>query len=1002
MPDPILNEKQLEEDIETYLTEHGGYDHGDPKQFDRNLALDTKTLLTFIQTTQPKTWEKYTTIYGDKSETQFIRRVTEEITRNGLLKTLRTEIADRGLRFKLIYWKPETTINNETSILYDQNILHCTRQLRYSPSSENSIDIVLLINGIPIISLELKNQFTGQNVTNAISQYQFDRSGRDPIFAFKNRVLVHFAVDLYEVWMTTRLAGTRTRFLPFNQGSNGPGVTGGKGNPASQNGDYPSSYLWKEILIKDTLIELLHKYLHIAKDEKTGKETLIFPRYHQLDVVTKLLRDVRQNGSGKNYLIQHSAGSGKSNSIAWLAHRLMGLHDNTNTKIFQSVIVVTDRKILDSQLQDTIYQFDHVPGVVRKIDKNSSQLKEAINAGIPIIITTLQKFPIIYEEIDSRNRNFAVIVDEAHSSQTGESAKKLKKALAATENLEEYARLENAEEEQRPDEEDKLNTELLTHGQHKNLSFFAFTATPKHTTLQIFGQKQPDQSYLPFHIYSMRQAIEEGFILDVLKNYTTYQMYYKIIKNIPDDPELETTAGQRAVKKYESLHPHNLAQKTAIIVEHFRNQTRHQIGGKAKAMLVTSSRLHAVRYLFEFRRYIKDQKYDDIDVLVAFSGEIPLDGDTWTEEKINKTKDGETIKEKQLQKEFHDNFNFLIVAEKYQTGFDEPYLHTMFVDKKLSGIKAVQTLSRLNRTMEGKEETFVLDFVNTADEIQKSFQTYYETTRLEEETDPNVLYDLKSDLDAYQIIQYQEVEAFAAKYFSAQNRPEKELLGKLSALLKPALDRYAAKPEEERDLFKSILVRYIRIYGFITQIYRMYDKDLEKFYLFVKYLSKVLPKGKQIIVEIDDKILMEYYRLEKTYSGSLVLEPGMEGTLKPVTGFTGKQEELKDTLTEIIRKINEKYGTEFTNQDAVASQLRDTMIDDPHLEFFAQNNSEDMFATKFDKDFDEKLVNLYLLNDQFMGLLMHDEEAKKLLRDELRHEIYRYFRKTEKAGALLG
>jgi type I restriction enzyme R subunit len=1000
MPDPILNEKQLEEDIETYLTEHGGYKRGDPKQFDRNLALDTKTLLTFIQTTQPKTWEKYTTIYGEKSQTQFIRRVTEEITRNGLLKTLRTEIADRGLKFKLIYWKPETTINSETSLHYEQNILHCTRQLHYSPSSENSIDIVLFINGIPIISLELKNQFTGQNVTNAISQYQFDRSGRDPVFAFKNRVLVHFAVDLYEVWMTTRLAGTRSRFLPFNQGSNGPGVTGGKGNPASQNGDYPSSYLWKEILIKDTLIELLHKYLHIAKDEKTGKETLIFPRYHQLDVVTKLLRDVRQNGSGKNYLIQHSAGSGKSNSIAWLAHRLMGLHDNTNTKIFQSVIVVTDRKVLDSQLQDTIYQFDHVPGVVRKIDKNSSQLKEAINAGIPIIITTLQKFPVIYEEIDSRNRNFAVIVDEAHSSQTGESAKKLKKALAATEDPEEYARLENAEEEQRPDAEDKLNTELLTHGQHKNLSFFAFTATPKHTTLQVFGEKQPDQSYLPFHIYSMRQAIEEGFILDVLKNYTTYQMYYKIIKNIPDDPELETTAGQRAVKKYESLHPHNLAQKTAIIVEHFRNQTRHQIGGKAKAMLVTSSRLHAVRYLFEFRRYIKDQKYDDIDVLVAFSGEIPLDGDTWTEEKINKTKDGETIKEKQLPKEFHDNFNFLIVAEKYQTGFDEPYLHTMFVDKKLSGIKAVQTLSRLNRTMEGKEETFVLDFVNTADEIQKSFQTYYETTRLEEETDPNVLYDLKSDLEAYQIIQYQEVEAFAAKYFSAQNRPEKELLGKLSALLKPALDRYAAKPEEERDLFKSILARYIRIYGFITQIYRMYDKDLEKFYLFVKYLSKVLPKGKQIIVEIDDKILMEYYRLEKTYSGSLVLEPGIEGTLKPVTGFTGKQEELKDTLTEIIRKINEKYGTEFTNQDAVASQLRDTMIDDPHLEFFAQNNSEDMFATKFDKDFDEKLVNLYLLNDQFMGLLMHDEEAKKLLRDELRHEIYRYFRKAGEAGVL--
>ncbi|MPL77661.1 hypothetical protein SDC9_23518 [bioreactor metagenome] len=1000
MPDPILNEKQLEEDIQTYLTEHGGYQRGDPGQFDRTLALDKQTLLTFIQTTQPKTWEKYTAIYGDKSETQFIRRVTDEISRHGLLKILRTEIADRGLRFKLIYWKPETAINSETSRLYQQNILHCTRQLHYSPSSENSIDIVLLVNGIPVISLELKNQFTGQNVTNAISQYKFDRSGRDPIFQFKTRILVHFAVDLYEVWMTTCLEGTRTRFLPFNQGSNGPGVTGGKGNPASPDGSYASSYLWKDILQKDTLLELLHKYLHIAKNDKTGKETLIFPRYHQLDAVTKLLEDVRQNGSGKNYLIQHSAGSGKSNSIAWLAHRLMGLHDQTDTKIFHSVIVVTDRKVLDSQLQDTIYQFDHVPGVVKKIDKNSAQLKEALNAGIPIIITTLQKFPVIYDEIDSKNRNFAVIVDEAHSSQTGESAKKLKKALAAAEDLEEYAQLENAEEDRREDPEDKLVAELSKHGHHKNLSFFAFTATPKHTTLQVFGQKQPDQSCLPFHIYSMRQAIEEGFILDVLKNYTTYRMYYKIIKNIPDDPELETTAGIHAVKKYESLHPHNLAQKTAIIIEHFRNQTRHQIGGKAKAMLVTSSRLHAVRYLFEFRRYIKDQKYDDIDVLVAFSGEIPLDEETWTEEKINKTKDGQTIREKQLPKEFHDNFNFLIVAEKYQTGFDEPCLQTMFVDKKLSGIKAVQTLSRLNRTMEGKEETFVLDFVNAAEDIQTSFQTYYETTRLEEETDPNVLYDLKSDLDAYQIYTDPEVSAFADKYFAAADKPEKELLGKLSALLRPAQERYAAKSEEERDLFKSLLAKYIRIYSFITQICRMYDKDLEKFYRFAKYLGKVLPKGKQIVVEIDDKILMEYYRLEKTYSGSLVLEPGTEVTLKPVSGFTGKKEELKDTLTEIIKKINEKYGTEFSNMDLVGNQLMGGFLKDSSLEYFAQNNSEEMFATKFDKDFETKLVNLYLENDQLMGILMHDEGVKKVLRDNMRHMVYKMFRIPDKADAL--
>ena len=998
MPDPILTEKQLEEDIETYLLDHGGYKRGDPKQFDRRLALDTQTLLSFIQTSQPKEWQRYTTIYGSQSETKFIQRVTEEINKYGLLKILRGEIKDRGCRFNLVYWRPETTINKETTLQYQQNILHCTRQLHYSPSNENSIDIVLFINGIPIVSLELKNQFTGQNVTNAISQYKFDRSGRDPIFTFKTRVLVHFAVDLYEVWMTTRLAGTRTYFLPFNQGSNGPGHTGGKGNPSSADGSYASSYLWKDILTKDNLLELLHKYLHLAKDEKTSKETLIFPRYHQLDVVTKLLKNVKETGAGKDYLIMHSAGSGKSNSIAWLTHRLMGLHDETNTKIFRSVIIVTDRKILDSQLQNTIYQFDHVDGVIAKIDKNSAQLQEAVNEGRPIIITTLQKFPVIYKDINNKNQNYAIIVDEAHSSQTGTSAKKLKTALAATDLLEEYAKYENEQEQLTPDPEDELNKELKSHGHHKNLSFFAFTATPKRSTLEIFGEKQQDGTFAPFHIYSMRQAIEEGFILDVLKNYTTYKMYYKIVKSISDDPELDKSAGQRAITQYQSLHPHNLSQKAAIIIEHFRNQTQPKIGGKAKAMLVTASRLHAVRYLFEFRRYIKQQGYTNIDVLAAFSGEINDEGEVWTEEKINKTKDGQTIKEKQLPKEFHDNFNFLIVAEKYQTGFDEPYLHTMFVDKKLTGIKAVQTLSRLNRTMEGKEDTFVLDFVNTADDMQESFQTYYETTLLEEETDPNILYGLKTTLDEYRIYTPQEVESFGTAYFQPSNNQEKELLGKLSGYLRPALDRYAEKPEDQRDEFKSILARFIRVYSFITQICRMYDKELEMFYRYAKYLQKVLPKGKQITVDIDDKVILEYYRIEQTYGGSVVLEPKGGETLSPMTGGTSSKDDEKETLTQIIQKINDKFGMEFTNQDMVANQLKENMIEDRYLENFAKDNTEDMFATLFNKEFDKKLLDLSMMNESFMDLLMHNEEAKGFLRDNLRGQIYRHFRSSEKAG----
>jgi len=529
-------------------------------------------------------------------------------------------------------------------------------------------------------------------------------------------------VDLYEVYMTTRLNGANTYFLPFNQGSNGSGNVGGKGNPLNYGG-YQTAYLWEKVLCKDRLMEILHKYMHLQKEEKKYKdgnkyveETLIFPRYHQLDVVTKLLTDVKENGSGKNYLIQHSAGSGKSNSIAWLAHRLAGLHNDKDEKIFQSIIVVTDRKVLDSQLQDTIYQFDHVLGVVECIDekKHAVDLRDAINAGKRIIITTLQKFPIIYNEIQTNGSNFAIIVDEAHSSQTGEAARKLKKALGNTEEaLEEYRRMESEAEENAPDFEDQLVQELLSHGKLSNLSFFAFTATPKEKTLQMFGEKQDDGTYRAFHIYSMRQAIEEHFILDVLKNYTTYQMYYKIAKKVADDPSIDVSKATKEIAKYESLHPHNLAQKTAIMVEHFRSITKNKIGGRAKAMVVTSSRLHAVRYLFEFRRYIKAQGYDDLDVLVAFSGTVNDNGEDFTEEKINKDKNGETIRESQLKEQFHtDDFNILIVAEKYQTGFDEPLLHTMFVDKKLSSVLlSIKIVQKRRRNLIRQVSTMILNFM---------------------------------------------------------------------------------------------------------------------------------------------------------------------------------------------------------------------------------------------------------------------------------------------------
>ena len=993
MPDLILTEKQFESDIEYSLLTYGGYEKGDPKMFDRALALDVQTLIGFVKDTQPKSWEKYETIYGTSCEKAFVERFCKEVRSLGLLSVLRHGFKDRGITFRVAYWKPETTINETAKAQYERNVLHCTRQLHYSVANENSIDIVLFLNGIPVVSMELKNQFTGQDTDNAIRQYRFDRASKDTIFEFKNRVLVHFAVDLYNVFMTTRLQGANTYFLPFNQGSNGAGNVGGKGNPQNPDG-YQTAYLWENVLARDSLLEILHKYMHLQveiREDKNGNktkvETMIFPRYHQLDVVTKLLADVKASGAGHNYLIQHSAGSGKSNSIAWLAHRLSGLHNDLDEKIFRSVVVVTDRKVLDSQLQDTIYQFDHVDGVVQKIDKNAAQLKDAIDAGAPIIITTLQKFPVIYREVMGQKKNFAIIVDEAHSSQTGEAARKLKKALADTSvALEEYARLEGEAEAETPDDEDRLLNELAAQGQHDNLSFFAFTATPKDKTLQMFGSLNEEGKYVPYHVYSMRQAIEEGFILDVLKYYVTYKNYYKIIKTIADDPQIETSSGVRAIKKYESLHPHNIAQKTAIMIEHFREVTSKQIGGRGKAMVVTASRLHAVRYLNEFKRYIKAHGYDDLDVLVAFSGEVNDDGESYTEEKMN------GIKESQLKAAFHsDDFHMLIVAEKYQTGFDEPLLHTMFVDKKLSGVKAVQTLSRLNRMTRGKDSTFVLDFVNTAEEIQKAFEPYYEVTVLDRATDPNVLYDLKNTLDRYRFYTQTEIDAFADLYFSNDEQDAKTL-GKLSSILIPAHDRYLAANDEDSDTFRTTLARFNRIYGFISQVCRMFDRDMHKFSVYAKMLYKVLPKEKGPFITLDDKILMEYYRLEKEFDGSISLE-GSQGGLGGIKGEAGARVKKSNSLAEIIAAINEKFGTEFTEMDKVLEQLQADFLADEKLVSFAKNNDETMFGLKFEQEFERFAAQRYEQNDAFFVRVFSDSGFMKTVMEMLKPLIYRKMRK---------
>ena len=660
-------------------------------------------------------------------------------------------------------------------------------------------------------------------------------------------------------------------------------------------------------------MDIIQKFLNLQE----GK-TLVFPRYHQLDVVRKLLADVKKNGLGRNYLIQHSAGSGKSNSIAWTAYRLASLFNADNKPVFSSVIVVTDRTVLDAQLQETISGFDHTLGAVETIgeDKNSKDLRNAINNGVRIIVTTLQKFPVIYQEVDEvAGRNFAVIVDEAHSSQTGNSALKLKAALANTEDaLWEYAEIEGKNEEEL-DPDDKLMKEMLVHGKHKNLSFFAFTATPKDKTLELFGTEYEDGSFHPFHIHSMRQAIEEGFILNVIQNYMTYDTCFKIAKTTEDNPDVPASRAAKVIRRYQELHPYNISQKSQIIVETFRETTRHKIGGRAKMMVVTSSRLAAVRYFHEVKRYIEEQKYNDVQILIAFSGAVQ-DGDTeYTEPKLNVRADGSHIAETQTKAEFHDNFNVLIVAEKYQTGFDEPLLHTMIVDKKLKGVKAVQTLSRLNRTCAGKNDTFILDFVNKKEDILEAFQPFYQETTLSQEVNADLIYQTQKELRGFAIYSDTDVKAFAKEYFNT-GKQDARAMGRMTSILKPVGDRYNKKSTEERYQFRRQVRNLIKWYGYISQILRMFDKDLHKEYVFCSYLLNLLPPEAVSMIDLEGKLKLEYYKLQKTFEGSIELQE-TKGVYEPAKHKGAMGGDSKEPLDEIIEKINEKFKGAFTDGDRV-------------------------------------------------------------------------------------
>ncbi|MDU7138353.1 type I restriction endonuclease subunit R [Streptococcus mitis] len=1005
------NEKRFEQDIETWLTSPtGGWTKTtfQESHYDATKGLDIETLIQFVKETQEKKWARYEKVVGADPVESFYKRFEQEVSQHGILHVLRKGIKDRGVHFKIVQLRPSSTLNEDITKDYQANKTQVIRQFAYSPHNRNTIDMVLSINGIPLIAIELKNQLKGQSVEHAKKQFMFDRDPKETVFQFNHRILVYFAVDLNQAWMTTKLSGKKTFFLPFNQGSNGAGNVGGAGNPENSTG-YQTAYLWENVLQKDALMDILQRFINLeVKHEKDAsgktveKQTLIFPRYHQLDVVRKLVADTKQKGSGQHYLIQHSAGSGKSNSIAWLSYHLQKLHDDDNQPIFNSIIIVTDRTVLDRQLQETITSFDATTGLVETIgdNKSSKDLLKAINDGKQIIITTLQKFPVIYQDVESTaGKRFAVIVDEAHSSQTGSASQKLKIALSDREEaLKEWEELDEEEVSKARDKEDTLNDTLLGQGRHGNISFYAFTATPKAKTLELFGQQMPDGTFQPYHIYSMRQAIEEGFILDVLQNYMTYHTAYQISKLVPDDPELPASQAKRAIARYADLHPYNLAQKTEVMVELFRDKTRHAIGGKGKAMVVTSSRLAAVRYMKEFKRYISEKGYTDMDTLVAFSGEVSDDGEEYTEPKMN------GIKENQLKDAFATSqYNVLIVAEKYQTGFDEPQLHTMFVDKKLRGVKAVQTLSRLNRTMQGKVDTFVLDFKNTAEEIREAFQPFYEASTLDQSIDPNLLYDAKEKIRKYHLYNSNDVERVIALYQSANDIQDEKLLGRLANSFQSIVGRYDQLADSVKYEFRTLLRGFREKYNYISQLVRLFDKELLSEYIFINYLISLLPTNSQEVVDISDKVRMDYYKLVRDNEESILLvkeESPIYNQQKSINPAVKPPEE-KDTLTEILNKINSQFPDVFTEEDQVILDLIvKQVVQNPseRQRSIAKSNDYAMFKNSlFPKEFEDLIINLSQSSEETFEKLFSNEEIFKFIMATSAQEAYKKWRSDIKA-----
>jgi len=1005
-----MSEKLFETACEADLLA-GGYVAVAAKGYDRERAVFPEEALTFIRTTQPEAWAKLETLHADKTGERVLHDLVKWLDTYGSLATLRHGFKCFGRTLRIAYFKAAHGLNPELEEQYQANRVGITRQLFFSTKNTKSLDITISVNGVPVATVELKNPLTGQSAEDAIKQYRKDRDPRERIFDFKKRTLVHFAADPDTVHMTTRLAESSTHFLPFNKGNNG-----GAGNPPDATGrSYKTAYLWEEVLQRDSLLDLLARFLHLQVEErfneegrKVKKETMIFPRYHQLQAVRQLVGQSAIEGPGHNYLVEHSAGSGKSNTIAWLAHRLSSLHNAANERVYDTVVVITDRRVLDKQLQDTIYQFEHRQGVVEKIDEDSKQLAEALRKGVPLVITTLQKFPFVGQQLLKleeeegmkgkgrlKTKRYAVVVDEAHSSQSGESATDLREVLGG-EDLDEAAR-KRAEEE--GSSADALFRSMAKRGKLKNLSFYAFTATPKHKTLKIFGRDGEAS-----HKYTMRQAIEEGFILDVLKNYTSYKSFWKLLKACEEDPNVERKKAAKALGRFMRLHPHNIEQKTEIIIEHFMRYTRPKIGGRAKGMVVTGSRQEAVRYKLAFDEYIKEKGYD-IKALVAFSGTVQ--DDKVKEKKYTEVEMNGGIKERELPDRFATGeYQVLLVAEKYQTGFDQPLLHTMYVDKRLAGIQAVQTLSRLNRTHPLKEDTFVLDFVNDREQIQAAFRQYYEGAEIGAEVEPSRLYEIKAELDERGIYLEQETKRFCEVFFAAKLRQSPGDHKAMNSVLDLAVERFKAfhkQNEDEAELWRGKLTAFRDLYAFLSQIIPYQDSDLERLYTYLRHLASKLPKRSSgPNYHFDDEVRLEYFRLQKIAEGSISLDEGKKYKLDgPSEVGSGIVREGPVPLSKLINTLNERFGTEFNEADQLFfDQLVEAATRVDSVEQAAKANPKDKFLLLFRQVLESLFIERMELNEEMFARFMNDAEFRNAIEQGLGQKVYERFPKALPYGKL--